>query len=723
MKPIHKNPALHDLERKNLKAITNALQQLESQAQILLLLPDKLIETHKQTLEKNVAPLKMNLTIIPPQEVAKVSLASFDYILSFRTTHPTLETSSEEDSLFEITGVEAWDSIPIPFWEPHLHTNQETRFLRLSKEVRKQESNPHFVYLAKQQATIHQKQISIQQKEQNILALTQECEEYDNDYYKAISYILLDGVQKVSGLISLGLVMKRLTKILVVDDFEKRTLSQLASHGFARDNMSVIPIAKLNKLYHSYNQEYQKKNPKQTTSFKQFVAKCNYFDDYDVVLLNSWNLNKNTLPIQMRLKQKQVLSRKENRIQEKNPEEFNAILQRLQKEYQEYAKQTKQVEAELKIAETTQGISESNYQTLIKKRKRLIKWMKNKAETIKTYQNPTKQITKTLMYTVDLVEVYNNYEEWMNLLEHKEDPAKTELFSFTKKIKENLDKNSLVALHALFRKRLLNERDIHLIKQEARKLLEHMDEYAGAYPLPGNTKYEQAISVHLSRILEIGVLSAGISDVNNLLFRYQGNYFEVEKGNIDWDKDWLNDIKVRTANKTGNLDVSLFRKLFDITDLEIEERMRNFSLLPTETEFTSHQFNLLIINTESYPHQEILNCIRERNVSKNPHIPILLLLPQYPQPDIVTLLKYRMSIGLKAGANEAYTFDSPSHLVYSLTDEESILPIVEEIFGMPTGTLDNLAGEEDTSEVEGKQKTYNQKKNNFWKIYENPHLF
>lgn len=663
------------------------LQKIECEVNVLLMLPPKLYETYHKQLEKKAHEYKINMVISMPGKISAAAIVTYKYVLSFRCEHPRdLDPQNKgegPDSIFNIQGLPPRNMITIPLREQGLRTKSELRFLELSKQIRMMEDNPHFLHIAAQQATIYEKQKLIQEKLKEQEELTKRCEEVDKDYYRAITYLLLDAVQQVSGLVALGSVMKRLTKILVVDDFDKRTLKELSSKGFSRSNLTTMKISKLNKLYKSFNEFQKKDNPKQTLSFPQFVATCPYFEDFEVVLLNSWNLHKNKLPVQMRLKQQQVLSRKESRSQSKTPAQQKMELEKMKSNYTLWREDLGQTEEELKIAETRGGISESKYQLLEKKRKRLTVRLKKLADDIKAFQNPTAQHTKLLMYTADLVSIYKNYESMMRTMENKGDSSsRMDFFSFGKKDK-SLDLESLEVLHSLFKQRALNERTIMTNNHEAKKTLMQMAAYSKAHPLGSNIRYEQAIASHIFRVLEISILSTGIYNFNELLHEYQGNYFKVEKLNAKWQLEWLNEIRIEFTTKNINTDTSTLRKMLQLPQSEGSSPVEVVSDLPTSEDFSNQLFNVLIINTLSYTTKQIVSCLRERNHSRHPHIPVLLLIQERNPPDRITRLKYRLLIGCKKNEKGLLTLDSPTCFISSIQDKEQLIPVFEEVIGIP----------------------------------------
>ncbi|MBF0278890.1 MAG: hypothetical protein HQM13_13905 [SAR324 cluster bacterium] len=677
---------------KSPEGFNKGLEKFIKSSQFLLLLPADVIVEYQPILQKRFSSLGIGVKIAKAD-----ALRSGDYhaILSYHDPGYLNKVRSDDSkqlsasALFRIEGAPRTTELQPLRREKQPLLPLERRFNELKEITLNQVKDNAFVKLAYHHDTIQESLRVLKEKQDAIKSLENKIAKFDKPYYLTLSYILAEAVSIVTGVSdSVEDVMKGLLRVLIIDDLNKQTIDGMIPLGYNRKHLSVMSTYELHRKYKAYVAENIKDRPAEELTIKDFLKKSEELDQYDIILINYWHFHDENLPITVRVKQKTILSKKEDSQLKKDPKVIEEKSKQLEKQRVEILKQIKQVDEELKQAELQTDFPEEKYQVLIKKRKRILKnFQRYKADFAKNIVAAPKG-SKFVLYNVGLLETAQKNQSLRERVEEKyfkidgvRDFLKSH-FPIENELSIPKLKEMLQLAQSRHKAGLVTEQR----QDELNALQEKIEQFAKDHGFwDTKTGYRSFLQNHTLNKIELAALGAAIARAQNTLHVYNGPYFEVEGVDVrsDWNSELLAALRIRIAAEGESISTKVFQKFFQIRNNELVTRVRFTKELPTPEEFEEKKFELLIISQEAFSVSDIFKCLEGRNRSANNHIPVLLLDTGRQSVTSEESFQMHLMIGLPENENEEVIPNPPPFQIHSVTDEKSLFSTLAEIFGIP----------------------------------------
>lgn len=685
-----------DQKAKQYKYI-QALNLIQSDIKILFLMPLELVKQYKDALTKRMAMTGLKVLITYPDDPETQKI--WDKTLKFRlgvnmegnNEGKREGTNQNQKGLFDVEGMPEWMRLKVMQRENGLITDVEKRFQTIRAEVFKLESERIFWTLVKRLEENWRGHLDIQVKRKQIRELDKEITEYEKPYFTALSYILVEGVSRLTGVMTLEDIMKRYVNLLIIDDLGDRTIESLMDRGFRRHMLSVMSSNALNKKWEEWRDQTQQRNAreKDIIPLTQEIFLANHRDlkDYDLILINNWQNQEGTYPIKIYIKQTKMLSRKEQRLAEKDPQVVAALRREYIAKLEEKEVRLKEILQHINKYENKGGVEEGEYQSLIRRYKQMKKEMQRTEERLKELDRNLNTELPRIMYTRDLIEA-------MRSTKGKKDKLDDSFLNFDN-IKEFMSQHLMPLRQKevpridqmidLSKKRYQLMQAISKIESTMDGNLSKMGKYAQAQGLCEHDNFDQFIEMHTINKLELAVLSSIVERFNSRTTIYQGSYFWVE-GLADpneWDEQYLNIIKIYIASKARVVPTKTLQEYFGIADEEVKNRIKVSTFLPDLQNFQNDDFQLLIIEYMSFAPRDIANCIAKRNISINHHVPVIIWSNRRARMGLREKLELEHVIGLIPNPDETIGTQVVPYMVLSLDEQGKLPEMLHELLGDP----------------------------------------
>lgn len=679
----------------------DTLEQVEKSCPFLILLPKDLYQAYQTVLQKRFSSLGYKATVAK-RDSGKTE--NFDHVLSFhgpdfcKAIKKSSFKSFPKKKLFQIDGSPDLTNLEPIRRENQTLTYSEKRFVRLKETVLSLEKDKTFLRLAYYHEVLQYKCKLLNEKQKELKQLDRKISKVDQVYYQALSFIIIDAVEKVTGVSdSVEDVMKALVKVLIVDDLKEMTVKGLIPLGFVRKNLSTMSTYELQHRYNQFLAEHIQNQPMEHLTIKDFLIQSKDLEPYDIVIINFWNFKQDKLPIHVRVKKKTILSKKEQKQMQQNPEMLEQAIQKLDDQRVDLLRQLKLVEKALDETEKEGRLSEDKYQALVKKRKRIVKNLKRNREQLQKKQGPRVKKAKFSFYTKGLIETVREHQSMTERIGE----TLSQWHQIGDLLKVVLDSGSKLNITEL--KKMLDIAEYrHHVDVSAEKLGNEIDmlrrkveNYAQKHKLWDNrTGYQQFLDNHVLDKIELALLGCGITEVKDALHRYPGNYFHALGIDVraNWDPALLNDIHIYIATKMGHvISTDVLCRFFQIKKREVSQRIKIAPKLPTAPEFVSKALDLLIIDREAFDLPDIFTCLKNRNKSIHSYIPVLLLDIGKQETSMEDRLLLHLMIGLPTNSNDEVTYHVPLYQIKSLSDQKNLFSTLSEVMGIPLHLIHSMA--------------------------------
>lgn len=680
------------------------LGKLQSELRIILYMPKDMSDLYEKPLIDRLRHTGITLKTATPDKLPD-EIGSYDRILAYQCPLPAVVAENEAEeteaerkkkgdlNLFDIKGAPS-EALMTPFArKPGFLTDLEFRYCQLKEQIDEQEASEHFRNLAQIQQNIRLKLLAVQQKQGEVDALLSRLENLDEGYHLVLGFYLQQAIDNVLQLVTLGDVMKKYVKVLIVDDLGDRTLERLEIQGFRRRFLSTMSQQAFNQTYEEFKELYREQFPDATVSYQDFFSKCTVFDDYEIVAFNQWNTDKGGMPVLIRLKKNPELSQKDVRKLHENPSKVAETVKRLNREHQKLQDQLKEVELELHTAEAKGGVSESTYVGLNKKRKRILRSIKNVKSELNEIQAEVDVKPELKLYVRDFMATMQNKALVKEIMS-----SKAAMHAEPGVLKAG----DLQQLSELIRQKKKKVQMVSQLNAQVKGMLQKMNEYAARFPLDPEKSYQQVLGIHTVNTLEMRVLGCGIAKSNQLLQTYPGPYFECRDGKsgIDWNDKRLGQVSVHIASKHIKINTGLLKRFFRVSSGDMTGRIENSPALPRSSDFENSKYGLFVINFNSYPISEIIDSLKMRNRSDRPFVPILLIDPLDKLESGPEKVKLELLLGLKKDGADTIGLQPPTYRIASLEDPESLNFVLCEIMGIDITTLSSESDAADAFDMD-----------------------
>lgn len=672
-------------------AFVRNLHKLENETRVILYMPDDFRTLYEKPLHDRLKKSGIQAVVAGPEKLPD-ELGSYDRILAYQCPLPALvdegeRSDSEKEGgdadrlyLFDVKGCPS-DELMTPFpRKPGFLTDLEYRYIQIQEIITRQEQNDHFKGMARMQQSMRERLLSVQERQVEVDELFERIQHLDKGYYLTLAYYLQQAIDRVLQLVTLGDVMKKYVKVLIVDDLGERTLEQMEELGFRRRFMSTMSQAAFNEAFQEFKELYQEQFPDTSVTQEDFFKKCTVFDDYEIVAVNQWNMSKGTLNVVFRLKKNPELSKKDACKLKEDPKKAAEKVGKLNREYQKLDDQLKDLDLEIKSSEIKGGLSENAYVGLNKKRKRILKAMKGIRDELEEVQREVNVRPELTIFSKDLLAAVRDKNTIQEILKQEYEDARDPEVMKPEKLKQ---------LTELIVKKKKVSGVVRKLNEQVRVMHEKLASYWSRHPLDPDMSCQQLLGVHTLNKLEASVMGCGIARVNQLLNVYTGPYFHQESNgsDIDWNGSPVSRLSIHIASKHIKIETSLLQKFFHIKSNDMTGRLENTPALPRTTDYNDRRYGLFIMNFNSYPISEIISSLMMRNQSKRPYVPVLLIDPLDKIPASPDKTKLELLIGLKRDGEETISFLTPTYTVASLDDSDQLNSVLCEIMGIDITTV------------------------------------
>lgn len=687
--------------------------RLQTDLRILLLMPVDLLDLIAEPLKKRVKKFGISLIVASPDFVPR-DLNTFDRLLSFSCPLPSnlspdiekvkkknLKKNNSSSKIFIVNGAHVGDYKEHFLINEIFSTSLEKRYIRLQASIKANEYNEQFIRLAKFQDEMQVNLLHLQNKKSGSNELLEKIYTVDDTYYHILGYFLDEAVDTVSQLVTLGDVIKKYVKILIIDDTGERVRDKLEEKGYRKRFVTTISLHQLNQSFKEFKYKYQNENPGEEVTHQDFFSKCTAFDEHEIVIYNPWKIKDGCLPIQIWLKRHPDLTRKELRKLNTDPEiranEVNMIVQ----EQLKLQCWLKAAEGDLHNAETGKKISESEYVLLNKRRKRILKDLNKKAEQLKEIQKEISADVDLTKYSRDFIEAAKDRHTSKKIIRHV---FSQQLYTEHQQSDEILSLTKLENMATFVKQKTESDHQIRQLNKKIKSIIELMEEFASKDMLIPKQKYQQVLGTHILDKLEMSIIGCGMAKMNRFLHISQGPYFIKIKNQstvIDWRNELVSQSSIYIATKTLSIDTKPLQKFFRIPIGETSTRIEISPVLPNKAVFKNSKYDLVILDYGAYSFSEIAECLQVPNRSKLSSVPVLIIdadnyLDAAGKGGVMNLL-----VGLKKTSTNTITMDTPPYKLQSLQEIEILYPMLCDVLGIEPNSVPIFT--EDVQDIKKRQ--------------------
>lgn len=670
------------------EAFLKALEQLQKQDRFLLLLPDDLFDLYRDSLVNRTEILGLNLKVVKKDHKEKYD--HYDWFLQLQIPNDSTDSEKGSDEqrteLLKLSGTPNSEMMePVDKENPY-YTAIERRFFQLKESTDQMESDQPFRKLFHIQQVIRNFLQMVQNKQVELDRLNEQIKEIDHGYYLSMVYILVEAIEKAMTLIVLGETMKRFSKVLIIDDLGDNTIEQLVPLGFRRGNLSTMGMNVFQQIHKDFKTKFQKEYPNEPITHETLFSKCDAFDGYEVIFFNPWRLEKEKLPVLICIKRTIQLSSREQKNLKEEREKILHDAEILSSEVSNLKSRLKRVESTLRNRKHAE-LGRSEGQQLKRKRKNIFQELQEKNSKLNRLKSIIEFKDGLSFFSMDLIKTIQDHQtlrEWFG------DKVATnnnisEMFNKFNQSKKELSVHDLKTMVTLVRKKQQISFSIQGLNHHIQNAIRKAEQYADRNLSFSTMNYQQLLGIYTLNSLEKSILGCAIAKVNDFTHLHQGPFFPVkyEFEPSNWDDQYLNEVRVYLANNDLPLSTEILKHVFRIGPFDQTERLVTLPGCPVKSDFNDERYNLIIINYLSNSLKKIEQCLKARNQSKNPHIPILILIPPHFVITETDWVKLSLLIGLSVSAEGMIQLKSPTFIIKSLEDSSTLIPILCEVMGIP----------------------------------------
>ncbi len=303
----HTTQKLEDLVRAHdMQRDINALQQLQVEFRLLVIVHPGLYETDAKRIERRLDEWKLKqVTVIQQTELRPEMLREYEFFLLVHCGFPesfrdVREVQRITRRIFKVDN-ELPARLPAAPSRPFdIRNTLEGRFLALQDEIRERQESPGFQSLSDNYSAYWKLVQERSANEMQVKALDLRLTGYDEAYFSLLEIVLLEATKQVHSGTQFGGIMRGLTRYLIVDDFRSHLVDFLVQHRFPRVKIHTMGSIELFQHFNEFKQQHPELNGPR--AYQQFMRDDPEFQQYEVVLVNAWNVETNgTLNVKLRL--------------------------------------------------------------------------------------------------------------------------------------------------------------------------------------------------------------------------------------------------------------------------------------------------------------------------------------------------------------------------------------------------------------------------------------
>ena len=328
-----------------------------------------------------------------------------------------INTLSKLLELYLVRGPSLWHRVR--FTDEKSDDPRRERYQQLQHDIGQREKSKEFLRVVHQKLVLEEKGSYLKEEQEIVKELQGMLErmQLEGAYWAGLDRIFNDTVAEVTGITTLEGLMKGLMHILIVDDLGDRTLNGLTGRGHKRKLLTALTLRELTLQHRAYIKEHPKRG---NLSLSEFLHDSEQFHQYDLILLNQWDVNQQKFMVRLGVRKKAILSKKEEAMM-KRQDSLEDNIAKLQKEREDLKNRLRTTVEQLKEIEEQDPDSissgaEKKYQRLRTVRSRLVEDLKRKTLKIRELERPINADSELTFKDHDLFEVIierQGFQQWM----------------------------------------------------------------------------------------------------------------------------------------------------------------------------------------------------------------------------------------------------------------------------------------------------------------------
>jgi hypothetical protein len=328
-----------------------------------------------------------------------------------------LNTLSKILELYTVRGPSLWHRVR--FTDEKSDDPRRERYQQLQHEIGQREKSKEFLRIVHQKLLLEEKESYLKEEQEIVKELQGMLEQMqlESAYWAGLDRIFNDTVAEVTGITTLEGLMKGLMHILIVDDLGDRTLNGLASRGHKRKLLTSLTLRELTLQHQAYLKEHPKRG---NLSVSELLHDSEQFHQYDLILLNQWDVNQQKFMVRIGVRKKAILSKKEEAMM-KRKDSLEDNIAKIKKEREDLKNRLHTTVEQLKEIEeqdpdSISSNAEKKYQRLRTVRSRLVEDFKRKTLKIRELERPINADSELTFKDYDLYDMIierQGFQQWM----------------------------------------------------------------------------------------------------------------------------------------------------------------------------------------------------------------------------------------------------------------------------------------------------------------------
>ncbi|MDG2198245.1 MAG: hypothetical protein P8O70_15485, partial [SAR324 cluster bacterium] len=328
-----------------------------------------------------------------------------------------INTLSKILELYLVRGPSLWHRVR--FTNEKSGDPRRERYQQLQHDIGQREKSKEFLRVVHQKLVLEEKEFYLKEEQEIVKELQGMLErmQLEDAYWAGLDRIFSDTVAEVTGITTLEGLMKGLMCILIVDDLGDRTLNGLTGRGHKRKLLTSLTLRELTLQHRVYIKEHPKRG---SLSISEFLHDSEQFHQYDLILLNQWDVNQQKFMVWLGVRKKAILSKKEEAMM-KRQDSLEDNIAKLQKEREDLKNRLRTTVEQLKEIEeqdpdSISSNAEKKYQRLRTVRSRLVEDLKRKTLKIRELERPINTDSELTFKDHDLYDVIierQGFQQWM----------------------------------------------------------------------------------------------------------------------------------------------------------------------------------------------------------------------------------------------------------------------------------------------------------------------
>ena len=280
-------------------------------------------------------------------------------------------------------------------------------FKELSAATSRNERRPEFLKLSALDSA-HRKIINtIKELKTLQVRLVRDLEQVQVAYQQGLHYLFSTAIERLTGVAVLENIIRGLVRVMIVDSLDTRTIDGMAKIGYAKKFLSEMSSAELSAKYVESKRTHAE-GEEGTKSVSDFIFHSPDFEKIDIVLFNNWDYTEDSFQLRLAIRKRAILSRKEDRVVKKDPEQIVKQVQQQEQELKRARVKLHAAEDKLAGLEATEETDEGPYQSARKARVRALANVQRIEVKIKELTKPVNAADEWVFLKFDLFETFRN---------------------------------------------------------------------------------------------------------------------------------------------------------------------------------------------------------------------------------------------------------------------------------------------------------------------------